>query len=388
MVEDKFAPETISARCLGRQSRSGVSVAKLMRGERSEGEEKPTQQHGKSIKKKKFTNPSEFLAGPGQPGRITHGPRRFRGTNKDTVSKMLSDAFIMGESSAIVVEDKARCKQLSSKSYLTHLTNVCDVTEEPAPFRTQIHINPAARKTEVPFSLYNDVRPVPKQDKLGKRQYKNSVSMKNFLTGTDDNGNMFVPEQMKGSYRSSKSNKSVDVLNLGKYNPDALQEVRPPVIQRGPRHFEPPEMPPRRRPHIRPMKVVAKEEHDVLGTGLSGKPMEVKHSCKARGVAHPSESNNLFGGVFLTKEENGANGVGGGHGPTSGRRAANNGSPNLLRYYDPTLDGPAEPMQRPKHGNRSNMESNHDVPIPATGKGKGFFHDRYSRQSPGLLEYA
>lgn len=101
--------------------------------------------------------------------------------------------------------------------------------------------------------------------------------------------------QGKGGLHANKSNKSVDVLHLYKYSEGEIKER--PFLSRHCKitRYVAPDMPPARRPIIRRVKVTAKDEHDVLGTGRFGKPEKTQPTGLAKGINHPPKvSPNIF----------------------------------------------------------------------------------------------
>ncbi|GET93684.1 hypothetical protein, conserved [Leishmania tarentolae] len=310
------------------------------------------------------------------------------------------------------------------------LTNNCIVTAPEAPWRCGVKITHPQGVMEAPYFEDNDPRPPRDTPPVtGKRHLKPPhrdapmFGQIGHLTETEE-------EQMQGVLppchkTSNRANESVDVLNLHCYTADELNERPQPFKQLGPRKCSAQELPPKKPPVIRPINTPAKQEHDVLGTGRWGSPEKEQPRGLGRGSCRPPrDTANLFHGGVMPRDDrydsrrcstqagsqrssSRRNSRASRPAPRSSRAVQpyyvnsrngsprkredpvfednyrphkimfkkNAGTPNLLRYYDPTIDpAPASPPKGPIP--RSNMESKLDdsnTPY-VMGKGRGEFY--------------
>ncbi|CBH16001.1 flagellum targeting protein kharon1, putative [Trypanosoma equiperdum] len=234
----------------------------------------------------KYRDTSEIILGPSKPSQIKHGVRRYDGHDDCSVGLALTDTWIRGyaddeEPPAHVVRQRGPKDNLEG--------NCCRVkTEETKPRKMLAPGNPPPRTTRPPYS-------VPEYDgnnaeeTCPKRLYRHK-----------DSGNIICPEPLpkgtviddrpRGTVRShrNRSNESVDVLNLGQYSSEQLNEVERKLVA-GPREFIPPPLPPRQRPIIARVHTPANATHDIFGTGQGVEDIEPVH-CKKRGESAPKRS--------------------------------------------------------------------------------------------------
>lgn len=310
------------------------------------------------------------------------------------------------------------------------LANNCIVTAPEAPWRCGVKITHPQGAMEAPYFEDNDPRP-PRDapPTTGKRHVPpphKDAKMFGQAPPLQEGEDVLQSSLPPCHKASNKTNESVDVLNLHCYTADELNEKPPSFKQLGPRKCSAQELPPRKPPVIKPINTPAKQEHDVLGTGRWGLPEKEQPRGLARGLCRPPhDTANLFYGGMLPPDEKADSAclqepVGSKGGRVSARTdrrhpiqgeprsvsspkkrddpvfddnyrphkhmfKKNAGSPNILRYYDPTIDPtPAASPKRPIP--RSNMESKlDDLNAPQViGKGRGEFY-KNSRSSIALM---
>ncbi|KPI90557.1 hypothetical protein ABL78_0317 [Leptomonas seymouri] len=425
------SPRYLSARQRARNCSSGVNVSRVLRGQPplQEGEEMRTnvgRRHGNGPHEN-FSSAREFFSGPRQPPRQCSGIRRNPDANRDTVGHMMTDAYLMGSDAkgsvagqngeqsrrAAAARDEPASQgaqpygvaakrgegatrarnELNAKRAAAYnntarapngsregITYNCIVTAAEKEWRSGVKITHPQGPMDVPYFEDNDPRPardVPTA--TGKRRvrppYKDAKmfgQMALLPEGEEgkDNEKVLQPCHKK----ANKANESVDVLNLHCYSAEELSEKPQPHKQLGPRKYVAPDMPPRKPPMIHPINTVAKQEHDVLGTGRWGVPEKEHPHGLARGSCRPPhDTANLFGG---DKRKRRALPV-----PTDSNHPSkvlskkNAGSPELLRYYDPNVDPKPVPNATKRNGQRCNLETRELLPSERrpTGKGRGEF---------------
>nr|CCC93996.1 unnamed protein product [Trypanosoma congolense IL3000] len=239
-----------------------------------------------ATRKNNYRDTSEIILGPSKPSQIKHGVRRYEGHDECSVGLALTDTWIRGYGDD--EEPPAHvCRRSGPMDNLEG--NCCRVkTEEPKQRKMLAPGNPPPRTTMPPYSV-PEYGPVVQEEAPKRRQVRR------------DNGNIICPEPLpkgtvfddrkRGTVRTSRnrSNESVDVLNLGQYTREQLNEVERKYIV-GPREFIPESLPPRQRPIIARVHTPANATHDIFGTGNGVEDVEPVH-CKKRGESAPKRSN-------------------------------------------------------------------------------------------------
>lgn len=235
------------------------------------------------------TCPSDFLAGPKDPGHIKRGVRRFEDKNECVVAKALTEEWITGRKDGELLQ-RCHYRQRGPKDNLEGMS--CSVkTEEAKQRKLRAPGNAPPHNTQAPYCEPGLGFVSEKPIYVGKRRFTAQSSVDSVglaLWGQD------VPQQKKASMRRNKANESVDVLNLGQYTCKELNEHERKVLL-GPRRISPGELPPRQRSIIARVKTHANETHDVFGTGCGVQEPEVVHR-KNPGLSAPRRSNtvNIF----------------------------------------------------------------------------------------------
>lgn len=452
-------PAPMSAQQRARKSRSGENAARAILGMNPVNEEAEQRQtvgrYPVPGPRGNYSSPTEFLAGPRQPPRMSSGIRRNPNANTDSVGRMLTDEYFMSPeagagnrrrgaapksateapeaaasygAAAKRGEGAARNKKNRGNNaagstgairYRDGLANNCSVTAPEKEWRSGVKMTHAQEPMDAPYFEDNDPRPPRDAVSItGKRRVPPPVKDAKLFgqapppkkNGEDDGPNDLPPCRKT----ANKANESVDVLNLYCYSADELNEAPVPYKQLGPRKFVALDMPPAKPVAIKPINTPARQEHDVLGTGRWGVPEKQQPRGVARGACRPPrDTANLFaGGIKPAPEDEKST-----SGPRSSRRVEpyrassrsgsakkredpvfdpdfhpskqlskkNAASPNLLRYYDPSVD--PTPAPGPKHPvPRSNLECKADDSNTPNhrGRGRGEFSNN-SRSTIALI---
>ncbi|KPA81724.1 hypothetical protein ABB37_04021 [Leptomonas pyrrhocoris] len=426
------APEYVSLRQRTRNNTSGANVSRVLRGEapvRECDEVRPNagRRHG-NPPHNNFATPREFFSGPRQPPRQSSGIRRNPDANRDSVGYMLTDEYLMtdngangsangggaqsygapakrgqGASRARDAHNAANKSAASAPGgYRDGLTYNCIVTAPEKEWHSGVKITRPQDPMDAPY--FEDTDPRPARDAApttGKRHvrapYKDAKMFGQvpLLKEGEEGFDNGLPPCHK---TSNRANESVDVLNLYSYSPEELSEKPQPKPQLGPRRFDAPDAPPRRSPMFRPINTKAKQEHDILGTGRWGVPEEEHPRGLARGSCRPPRSTaNLFSGGIPPAEDSAEGGRGKKRAdpvfndadrPRKALSKKNAGTPDLLRYYDPTVDPKPAPRPTKRNGQRVNQETHEPTPSETrpTGKGRGEFSSR--NRGSVILAYA
>ncbi|KAH8620523.1 hypothetical protein ERJ75_000042100 [Trypanosoma vivax] len=266
---------------------NGVSQVLFVKTNSAEAEEKRVTTHT-TVSKSKYRNTSELIVGPSEPGHIRRGVRRFEAQDECTVGKALTEEWIRGygdeEDPPVHV-----VRQRGPKDNLEG--NCCRIlTEEAKPRKMRAPGNAPPHTSRAPYSEpdLNDLY-VSSEQNVPRRQYV-----------CRDNGNIICPDPLphgtvlddrpRGTVRShcNRSNMSVDVLNLGQYTREELNEVERKIVA-GPRAFTPPPLPPRQRALISRVRTNANVTHDIFGTGNGVDDAEPIH-CKRNGECAPKRA--------------------------------------------------------------------------------------------------
>lgn len=285
--------------------RSGLNAKRLMYyiPAPSEGEVKRTVRPQKTH----FKNPTDFYAGPSDPGRVLGGPRRYDGMNVDSV------AYVMTEEYQAYSEPRGPIKPVGGPQ---HIDNNCyPFQHEPKPrlLVKQIH-----EKEGLDAPYYEDNNPKDARDE------KPVNSVKIFPERTHQTTNLvFPPPPAKEQpLHGNSRNKSKDLLNLHQYSAAQLHEKEPHRVV-GPRKWVAPEMDyPKRRPGIRPIKSSCTDCHDVMGTERFGHRPEIVHGKVAVVADYPYKDHTP---LYQYVESQ----------PGEPRPVKPN---TLIRYYDPAID--------------------------------------------------
>lgn len=234
--------------------------------------------------------PSDFLAGPKEPGHIKRGVRRFEDKNECIVAKALTEEWITGRKDGEVFQ-RQYYKQRGPKDNLDGMS--CRVkTEEAKQRKMRAPGSAPPHNTQAPY-CEPELGPftVEKPRPEGKRRFAFRSSSDNVAFGTM---RATTPQPQRVHTRRNRANESVDVLNLGQYTCKQLNEHERKIML-GPREIIPCPLPPRQRSIIARVKTHANETHDVLGTGFGVKEAEVVHR-KNPGLSAPRRCNavNIF----------------------------------------------------------------------------------------------
>ncbi|RNF08411.1 hypothetical protein TraAM80_02872 [Trypanosoma rangeli] len=234
------------------------------------------------------SSPSDFLAGPREPGHVTHGVRRYEEKHECMVGKALTEEWILGRKEDDPIP-RRMVNQLGPKDNLEGMA--CSVRTEEAKQRRQRALGMAPphslaapySETEVPPPLQ---QPTPA---VGKRRFKIKPNV-NLFQGDAGAGQDADNKQTRVRVHTlrNRSNESFDVLNLGQYSVEDLHEVERKVLL-GPRQFTPASLPPRQRPIIARVRTHANQTHDIFGTGKGVEDAAPVHRKNA-GASAPKRS--------------------------------------------------------------------------------------------------
>lgn len=384
--------QDITARQRARNDRGGKATSALIYGTSNPNampEPEPVKKVTKNPQKDNYRNPSEFYAGPSQPGKV-HGARRNEAAQKDTVAVLLTDEGLMsagpgGEGGVPFATRRKRGggggfteggygeaippggfgPNKVPKAPLAERTNVdyvCHPVNPDPQWRSGVKMTHAAEPMDAPF--FEDMDPKPARE-------TNQVSGKRRIRGHQERRNPVILDPSKPlnaeekaaaaapttSRKTNRANQSVNVMCLNAYSADQLHEPRPIYRPQGPRKFTAPDMPPAPHSRVTAIKSHAKDEHDVLGTGRWGTPEEPKHEGVGKGSCRPKyDSANLFAGDQRQIKRRNWVPPSEARKPTA-QQKKQGGQPNLLKYYDPNIDPTMEQAKPKPHGNRANEES-------------------------------
>ncbi|EAN87063.1 putative flagellum targeting protein kharon1 [Trypanosoma cruzi] len=254
-------------------------------------------------KKIVHASPSDFLAGPKEPGHVKRGVRRYEDRNESTVGKALTEEWILGRKEDDPVPQHV-VRQRGPKDNLEGLC--CSVRTEEAKPRLQRAPGLAPpHTTAAPYSETElPPRPAEALPVKGKRRFHEQTSVNLFGRATISTRQAEADRKAERLLHSrrNKANESLDVLNLGQYTREDLNEVERKIVL-GPRQFIPASLPPRQRPIIARLKSHANETHDIFGTGKGVEDVEPVHR-KNPGASAPKNScaANIFGGPPLEQK--------------------------------------------------------------------------------------
>ncbi|ORC85626.1 uncharacterized protein TM35_000342380 [Trypanosoma theileri] len=254
----------------------------------------PAQQEAPQQSRKVLEHsPSEFLAGPKEPGHVKHGVRRYEDRNVSTVGKALTEEWILGRGED---DEEARHHHGRHRGPKDNLEGLCCSvkTEEAKPRKLRASGHAPPPSTMAPYSE-PELPPqyVEPPHQTGRRRFKSHSSGDIIarVLPTDANEETTGP---RSRFHRNRANESVDVLNLGQYTREQLHEVERKVVK-GPRQFTPAPIPPRPRPTIARVKTHANETHDIFGTGRGTEDAEPVHR-KNPGASAPRRTGgaNIF----------------------------------------------------------------------------------------------
>lgn len=383
-------PHDITARQRGRADRSGKGASSAMYGKGTEPEQQVVKHTTPNPRKDNYKNPSEFYAGPTKAGKI-HGVRRNESADKDTVAFLLTDEGLMTGDPNAPPTRSGRFSHRHGGGYggaaggksskvapaeRENLNHACAPTVDEPAWRPGVKMTHCSGGMDAPYFEEMDPKPAREVPPPSGRRHLKPFPHKNNNFIIDPTKPMTAEEidnYPSMSHKTNKANESVNVLCLNRYTPAQLNEPPQPKIHLGPRKWTAPDMPPKPKPHFANTKSRAKDEHDVLGTGRWGTAEVPRPEGVGKGACRPKhDTANLFGGDPRQMRRRSwvpPNEV---H-PLTAQQRKRAGQPNLLKYYDPGLDGAmAQPAQKP-HGNRSNEESKGEAAAYRAGRAPGAF---------------
>lgn len=342
--------------------RSGVNAKKTILGLQAgpnPGEEpKPT------VKKQpgNFSSPTDFYAGPQEPGQILGGVRRFDDAEQDNVGYMLSEKFYESTDGC-----DTKKKNLGGHD---NVDNKCFPLKPEPPLRSGVKPIKAHEEMDAPW--FEDGNPQPPREgdeaaHAGKKVYPDHWANAHETTF------IYPPQHAAPPSNGNRKNHSKDVTNLGQYTAKELNESEVHRWNFGPVKWTAPGMDyPKYKPVIKPINSRCTECHDVLGNGRFGEaPVEIRNGV-ANTEFHPKDQENLI--PFPPP-------------PPQQTRPAK--PDKIFRYYDPARDDASKFKDDVKvssvahvPGKTQNGESASHWK-PHGGKGRGL----YSRNGQPSLEY-
>lgn len=326
--------------------RSGINAKRLMYSIKKDSDREPPRNmnHNKSH----FKSPTDFYAGPTQPGRVLGGPRRYEGVNSDRVGYTMTDEYLNAEL------DYGPIKPVGGPQ---HVDNTCHPVYPEAKPRAMVKHLQDEKGLDAPY--FEDHNPKP------PREAPKVEALKSFPEKTHaPTGFLFPPPPERSQpLHGNRKNESKDLLNLKQYSAKQLNEKEPHRLV-GKVKWDAPAMDyPKRRPMIQQINCPATQCHDVLGTERFGHRDEPEpHGVKAVEDYPYKDQDPLIAYVEPVKQE-----------PKPVK------TNNMLRYFDPSIDdiskfkenekpsGKAHPPNR-----RMNYASNSHF-VQGGGKGKGAY---------------
>ncbi|RNF25981.1 uncharacterized protein Tco025E_01768 [Trypanosoma conorhini] len=290
------SPPDLSHRQRAAANSRGTGVAVTFSGKAAPGDNAPPPAkvvNGKT--KAPQVSPSDFLAGPKEPGHVTHGVRRYEDKNECMVGKALTEEWILGRKEDDPIPRRVP-KQHGPKDNLVGMA--CSVKTEEAKQRPQRAPGMAPPHTKAAPYSETGVPPPPKQPEpaVGKRRFQaqNNLNLFGGETSRAAQGADKKQPPVRVHTRRNRSNESLDVLNLGQYTVEELHEVERKAVY-GPREFTPAPLPPRQRPIIARMKSHANETHDIFGTGKGvAEPIPLHRKSVGASAPRRSEAAGIF----------------------------------------------------------------------------------------------
>lgn len=326
--------------------RSGIEAKRLMYGIKKDSDVVPPRPVNNN--KSHFKSPTDFYAGPTQPGRVTGGPRRYDGVNTDRVGYTLTDEYLNAPT------DYGPVKPVGGPE---HVDNSCYPVYAEPKSRAMVKQFEYDKGLDAPY--FEDHNPKP------PREAPKVDSIKSFPEKTNaPTGFIFPPAPQRSQpLHGNRKNESKDLLNLNHYSAAQLNEHEPHRLV-GKVKWDAPAMDyPKRRPMIRQVNCSATQCHDVLGTERFGhRDEEEPRGVKTVDDYPYKDQEPLIAYVEPHKQE-----------PRPVKQS------NMLRYYDPSIDDiskfqeDAKPSGKAHPPNRRMNYSSNSHFVQGGGKGRGVY---------------